>query len=288
LIPATSHPDRPEFYTGAERKEVIVGTGYRERLADRRMSSGELLWFTRDGRRTRQFAFDDRLVFGAGVFGGPWAITTFSRDERDGRRIAVAAHHHLWWPSVVAILDEEGARRGTFVNAGWVEGIRWLSPQRLLIAGFSNARDGGMVAMLDAARMDGQSPVADDASFRCTSCGNGAPLRYIVLPRSEVNIATVSPFNRAILTATGDRVIVRTLEVASAGADAVDALYEFTPQLDLVRASYSDRYWETHRALETHGKLNHSRAQCPQSRGPLAIHVWEPRSGWATVRLPRD
>ena len=40
-------------------------------------------------------------------------------------------------------------------------------------------------------------------------------------------------------------------------ADAVEALYEFSPSLELLSASFGDRYWEAHRALEAEGKLGY-------------------------------
>jgi hypothetical protein len=57
--------------------------------------------------------------------------------------------------------------------------------------------------------------------------------------------------------------------------------------LDLVHASYSDRYWEAHRALEADGKLTHTRAQCPDRDGPRQYELWEPRTGWKTVTIAR-
>jgi hypothetical protein len=70
-------------------------------------------------------------------------MTSFSVGSGpQGRRIAVAAHHWLWEPSIVTLLDADWKRRGTFVHAGWIEDVRWLAPNRLLVAGFSNAHDG--------------------------------------------------------------------------------------------------------------------------------------------------
>ena len=75
--------------------------------------------------------------------------------------------------------------------------------------------------------------------------------------------------------------MIRTLELQGGGTQSpADALYEFTPQLDLVQASYSDRYWEAHRELERLGKITHTREQCPDRDGPRQIEVWEPATGW--------
>jgi hypothetical protein len=184
---------------------------------------------------------------------------------------------------MLTILDNHGRRHGTFANPGWMERVHWLSPARLLTAGFSEAFDGGMIALVDANALDGQAPVLADSRFYCTSCGAGRPLRYIVLPRSEVNRATSSPFNRAWLQFGAGRIIVRSIEVPAAGAGpAADALYEFTPSLDLIRASFSERYWELHRELEAQGQLHHTREQCPDKDGPRDVLEWKPETGWRT------
>jgi hypothetical protein len=134
-----------------------------------------------------------------------------------------------------------------------------------------------MVALLDPDALDGQSSAPPGSSFACTSCGPAAPLRYVVLPRSEVNRASASPFNRALLTAKADSLLVRTIEMTVSGGGPADALYEFMPSLELTRASYSDRYWELHRQLEAQGKITHTREQCPDRDGPREIRVWKPQ-----------
>ena len=79
-------------------------------------------------------------------------------------------------------------------------------------------------------------------------------------------------------------ITVRTLEMQMSEADAVDAMYEFTPSLDLVSASFSERYWDEHLVLEAAGQINHTREKCPDREGPREIQVWEPQGGWRTVR----
>jgi hypothetical protein len=253
--------------------------------------NGQLVQLSRGGALERAFAFDDVRAFGAATYDGPWGVTDFRLDayaRGDASRIAVAAHHHDWWPSLVTVLDGNWRRLGTFVNAGWAERVEWVAPDRLLIAGFFEPLDAGMVALLDARALDGQSPPAGDPKFRCTACGPGAPLRYVVFTRSDVNRASASPFNRASVDMRPGGVIAHTDEVpATPGVSAVDAVYEFTPSLELTGATYSDRYWEIHRQLEAAGKLTHTRAQCPDRNGPREIAVWEPAGGWRTVPNPR-
>lgn len=261
---------------------VLVATAYTDSTPGTTVRGGELFRFSSTGRLESRFTFADDVQFGDTSYQPPWGMSDFRvHGDSAERRVAVVAHHYEWWPSVVTILDREWKRLGTFVNAGWVERLHWVSADRLMIAGFSNAYDGGMVGILDAMAVDGQSP-SDDPQYTCTSCGPGGPVRYVILPRSEVNLVTGSPFNRVVLVVKPGSVLARTIEMP-ATAQAPDALYEFTPALDLVRASYSDRYWEIHRELESQGKITHAREQCPDRNGPRDIRVWEPESGWMTV-----
>lgn len=286
--PASSIPGRqtPEWLTSGKNASVLVATANRMRVGDDVMSSGQLLWLTAAGRLERTFSFDDHLTFGAGEFGAPWLINDFRViGPKDASLIAVAGRHLQWWPSVVTVLDRQGTRRGSFVNAGWIQSLHWVTRDRLLIGGFSNLRDAGMVALLDSNALDGQSPAPEGSAFHCQSCGAGTPLRYVTLPRSELNRVTGSRFNGVVLEPTGGTMIARTTEALINDTQGVDVLYEFSPALDLVRASYSDQYWQLHEALEAQGKITHTRAQCPDRDGPRQIDVWEPRTGWRTVKI---
>jgi hypothetical protein len=109
----------------------------------------------------------------------------------------------------------------------------------------------------------------------------------VVLPRSELNRVTDSAFNRARLDVISDKVLIRTDETVERDGSIADALYEFDTSLGVVAASYSDRYWDMHRALEAQGKIHHSRQQCPDHDGPREVQMWEPSTGWRTVRLKR-
>jgi hypothetical protein len=76
--------------------------------------------------------------------------------------------------------------------------------------------------------------------------------------------------------------------VVGADGTVAAAIYEFTASLDLVGATYGDRYWDVHRALEAQGKIHHAREQCPDRNGPREIQMSEPGTGWRTIRLNRQ
>lgn len=278
---------QPLRMVSSDPPAVYVATSHRVRRQDDAVESGALIELDLEGKLHKSFSFDDEVVFDGTKYGSPWAITTFAIDETGGaRRVAVAAHHWLWDPSVVTVLDDQWQRRGTFVHAGWIEQVQWMPSNRLLVGGFSQSRDGGMVALLDAAALDGQGPEPRGARYYCETCGKNTPLRMVVMPRTEVNRVTVSRFNRAVVEITSDRIIARTIEaLPDESQGAADVLYEFTPSLDLLNASFGARYWDIHRALEMQGKLAHTREQCPDRDGPREIRIWEPQTGWSVRRI---
>ena len=135
---------------------------------------------------------------------------------------------------------------------GW-EQVQWLSPERLVVAGFSGGRDGGMVALLDAAALD------------------SGPLAMVVFPRTEVNRLGASRPNRAsVRTCADGQLSLQTVEMTSTSGDAC-AVYELDSSLDLVSAPFNERYWDMHRSLEDQGKIAHTREECPDSDGPLEV-----------------
>lgn len=287
MFPATSKTfvDRsPVRVIGGTSPGVYFATSNRASPTNDRVESGMLTLLDLQGRPQRSFSFDDQVMFQGKAYGAPWAVAGFDVNEADeSYRVAVTAHHYTWDPGLVTILDAQWQRRGTFVHAGWIEQVRWLGPERLLIGGFSNAHDGGMIALLDAAALDGQGPEPPDSPYFCATCGPDRPLRMFVLPRSEVNRASASRFNRVLLQTFADgRLFARTVEMTSAGGDAV-AVYELTTSLELVSARFGERYWEMHRALEAEGRLTHTREQCPDREGPRQVRRWDRTTGWQTV-----
>src|SRR5262249_40410478 len=153
--------------------------------------------------------------FNGEAFGSPWVLMEYHVSPGPApRRVAIAAHHYTWWPGIVALIDPHGRRLGSFVNAGWVERLYWIDQNRLAISGFNNDGNGGMFAVLDATHPDGHSPDTQKRQFICDDCPAGDPLFYAIFPRSELNVATGSRFNRATLTVTPNRFVLMTDEVA--------------------------------------------------------------------------
>jgi len=264
------------------RPQAFAATEIQFRRSDNFVEAGRLSAFSLDGTPQWDFEFDDELRIGGKPYGAPWGLTAFAvSDAGAERRIAVAGHHYIWSASLLTILDADGRRRGTFVNDGWLEAVQWLTPDRLAVSGFSQSKDGGLVALLDPAQLGAgaQSPEVDPA-HQCQNCGPAKPLRIAVMPRTEVNRVTGSRFNRATMEHVGDRLFVRTTEVAEHDRSPAEAIYEFTAGFELVSATFGERYWQLHDELFARRALDHDRAHCPDRDGPRPIHAWSPETGW--------
>ena len=285
VLTAIPEIGQPTAVVGGAVPAAFVATSHTYRRGDQQGGSGELMEFSLQGDLRHSFSFDDELTFAGKRYGPPWAVTAFAVDDSTGqRRLAVAGHHFTWDPSPVTILDAQWSRVGTFAHAGWVEALVWLSPDRLLIGGYSESRRGGMVGLLDPARLNGQGPEEPGTRYYCETCGPDRPLRMVVMPRTEVNQAAAWRFNRALIERLEDRILARTIELEMPAGQA-DVIYEFSTALELISATFSDRYWDAHRTLEDAGKIEHSREQCPDRYGPREVATWEPSTGWTAVRL---
>ena len=255
----------PLHMGGGVDPAVFVATSHRYRKADGIIEGGELLWLSPNGEARRSFAFDDRLVFGGETFGPPWAITAFAIDDSGPRRrVAVAAHHYEWSPSVVAVLDDRFQRLATYAQAGWIEDVRWLGANRLLLAGFNQTRDGGMIALIDPSIRAAQAPADAGTRYQCESCGDGLPLKIVVMPRTEINRTTASRFNRARIELFPDRIVARTEEAQSSG-DPPEAL--FAPRI-LDRAGFAERLLQRGVPIAPRRAARKARAGARSSRGP--------------------
>ena len=273
---------------GDGRAEVTVGVSSYIDPQRRAARAGEVLSLSPRGGVKWRFTFDDRVTFRERSFAGPWLLTDWQIEPAGPRpRVAIAAHDHTWWPSVVAVLDGAGRRLHTFVNPGWIESLFWVDARRLAIAGFNNARDAAAVAVLDPTQPTAAAPHTGGSPFDCLSCPDTAPEFYATLPRSELNRLTGSRFNRAAVVRRANRLVVTTIEMSDETLVAA-AIYEFDDATyALTGTRYDDVYWDTHRRLELEGRLGHSREACPERDGPGAIHVWKASEGWVRIASPR-
>lgn len=257
-----------EDLDGDGRSEVIAAI---RSAGSRDTTSDTLYCFDGRGRRRWTRSVDDRLAFRSGEYGPPWRSVDLAVFRGPaGSRIAWIVNHDVWWPSILLTLDPEGRVDGRFVHAGWLGGIEPSRDRRqLVLSGVSNEGDGSVLVALDAARIAGHSPQTAGSRYECLDCQPGPPARYIRLPRSEGSRGAPLQSLMPGIQITPDRVIVRVDHDGAQGGS--ESIYEFSERLELIRASFSDAYWQRHRELEVEGILTHATPACPEREGPSAF-----------------
>lgn len=247
----------------------------------------ELHLFSDAGKLRWRQSLQDRFTFGAGSFGPPWLAGHVAVVHVRGEaRIAWGIGHHTWWPGVLAVLDKEGRRLGTFVHAGSIRSVSAFDGPGgpfLLAGGVSNAYRAAFMAVLDAAALSGQGPTPPGSPFACAACGAVVPRRYFVFPPSDIPFASGMPYNstRSFLR-HGDEVEALTSESAP-GAPVAEMIFRFNRDFDLLEARASDS-WPAHETLEKAGKLDHGVAQCPWYLNPPPVREWIPPDRWVELR----
>lgn len=277
----------PRFQTASLLTPVgeIVGEEFLVNVAKQSDNADTYLFFNSAGRLLWKYSPQETLKFGKESFPPPWSTRALHHLTFDGdKRVALALTHHTWWPSMLVLLDPQGRPVGKFVNSGWITSVNSFTGPHgplLLAGGASNSHDGAMIAFLDAHQLAGSSPEEKGSPYECRNCGPGRPLKYFVFPRSELNIATGSTFNFAYGDPKGDQLIVQTVEEDTLPMEKhATAVYEFSNDLQLLRASFGNRYWDLHRKLEIEGRIMHSKVECPDRYGPRTVLSWDPQNGW--------
>lgn len=275
---------------GGSSKVVLTSLPFPQPMPGQKGNARQLFCFTETGELLWNFNPQYVLSYRSGQFGPPWHIWQWLRYRTAGKvRVAVVLEHEAWWPSLVVVLDPQGHEVGRFVNSGnifSVAAVESASQTFLLVGGVNNADEhSAFLAVLDGENPSGRSPENRESEFACENCPAGHPLRYFVFPRSELNIVTISHFNRTQLIAPGESGIsIHTAEYPGQPSAGADGVFEFTKDFKLKRAAWSDGYEELHRTLERSHKIDHSWEHCPDRFGPRVIRVWDPEHGWTEIR----
>lgn len=257
---------------GDGRSEVVAALQFRRREGGE--GRGELLVFDAKGNVRIRRVLDGTFRFGARDYGPPW----FPDDllvYRTGRdvRISVAAHHHTWWPGLLATFDREGRPVAQFVNAGWIHTLNVTSDRRhLLAAGVNNSFGGPSLAILDAAAPRGTSP-AGGSLPPCQNCPAGLATRYFVAGWSEIARPAATPFT-GITQVVGNSIQWRMAQ-DSGKERTPETIVTLSPEFQILDRSVDDSFAETRARLQRTGQL----APAGTWRFPT-IQEWTPATGW--------
>ncbi len=236
--------------------------------------AGHVRW-----RRT----LDDRYKFAGVDYGPEWfPVDLLVYRSPAGPRIAVALHHHTWWPAVVATFDAGGHVVGRFVNAGWIYRLGLSRDGRyLLAAGVNNGLGGAALAVLDAAKMDGTSPFDGGTLPACSNCPAGVPRAYFVVPWSDIARPTDSPAV-VLHVAESGQIELRAPQRAWTDGPVPEVIVGLSPSLEVVQRTVSDSFAQVHTLLERAGDLTHPAARCPWRTPP--VREWTPGHGWRDIK----
>lgn len=242
---------------------------------------GQLFAVDHAGRLRWQQKLDGRYKFGDTEYGPGW----FAEDilvyrTTAGARIAVAGHHHTWWPSIVSTFDGEGHRVGTYVNAGWVRRLKLTRDGRyILAAGISNAHGGAMLAVLDAANPSGVSPADGGELPACVNCPAGSPARFFVMPWSALaQPADTPPVSVSVVK---DGAIEWRAHQHGGGSNKIpEMIVTLSPTLEVRQRDVDDYFVAVHDQLDRAGVLNERNSDW---RHPV-VREWTPERGWREIR----
>jgi hypothetical protein len=256
--------------------------------ANKQLNRGELLAFSPSGRLLWTYRPDVTFDFAGRKFAGPWRIieSRFSSDPLP--RVWVSFIHHTWWPSFVMSVGASGHAEMILVNAGHVESLEMVrrgNNAYLLAGGVNNEFASAALAVIDPMRAPATSPQNAGSPFYCEQCPPGRPAKYLLFPRSELNIALGHPLNFAdiIQSATGSTSV--DVSVREAPDNSLRAIYTLAGDFTPVSVAMSDQYWTTHRELSQAGKLDHAPEQCPERTDGMVVRAWEPAAGWKEIRV---
>lgn len=214
-------------------------------------NSGSLRWI-------QSFAY--RLTVDGRQYAPPWRTSDLLAIDLSGSpRFVWVLHHHTWSPAVIAAYDAEGRLVDRYIHDGWLTTARASRDGRFLLAtGVNNKQNASILVVLDV------------RSF-------GQPLRYWVLPRSELAVTANLPLltggsePRVVVLPSG-AVQVRAVD-GPPGLPAAETVYEFDERLAFQNARRSDTYWDWHRHLEQTGRVAHAADACKARGVPPPVDV---------------
>lgn len=242
--------------------------------------NGKILWHYRP-------TFD--LTFKAQAFSGTARfLDVLVVPAKPWGTIWAASSDVEWWPSFLDRISPDGATKRTFVNSGNIRVVQRIQSGRgsyILAAGTNNEYRRAFLAILRPDDPASASPQSEGSEFQCLrGCPGTLPYRYILLPRSELNTFSLTPYNMAEkIVVRQDGFVVETDEKLS----QVSGFYDFSSNFQPERMAYSDNYKPVHEQLEREGRIKHSWADCPERTTPAVVRICDQNGHRTEQNVPR-
>jgi hypothetical protein len=231
-------------------------------LAQSDRSRRRLHVFNADGSMRWVFGYDGSVTFGTRTYTA-WNLDYVFQIPDPG----TPARSALWavskerteFPSVLHRLDvATGAPMSEYWSDGYIEevvGGTWQGKPALFVGACNNDMQASSLAVLDQASANGFAPAARSA-YRCTSCGPGSPLAFLVLPKPR-RFSALSPAGCVEKIEIDDRggLTVMASHASAPGGLAARGIYRFDERLNLTNVSAGDNYSAAFQALVRAGAV---------------------------------
>ena len=145
------------------------------------------------------------MKYGDKTYSGDYRIQGLLAKDLDGDgrlEIIVISVHRPSWPCQLALLDDRGNLKGEYWNAGYFNDVTCVDLDgdgiKEIVAGGNNNEYGlGCLAVLSPGSISGASP-RRSFDFRSTELKPGSELFYILLPRTDVDLAENYPVDAVV------------------------------------------------------------------------------------------
>ena len=277
---------------GDGNREVLVTAPLRTGPTDQDVPVTELDCFSSRGKLLWSYVPGQTFHFGSHAIGGPWYVSDIFVSSRGARPViwAVIVHHEWGISYVVELNSRTGNDTVRFVNTGDLYQVKDLQTIRgsfLLVGGFNNEYETGILAVIDKRRPFAASPQTAGTRHKCLSCPDGDPDFYFVFPRSElVDYGGIyeNPVRQIMLNSAGFDIIKAEWEGKS--DESMHFLFGLEPTFRPLSYRFDTSYDMRHRQLSRAKKLNPTLEQCPERLHPQPVRMWTPAGGWTEINLP--
>jgi hypothetical protein len=234
----------------------------------------ELLFLANPGtpRSEGLYCFDSRgqvvfhhqpkrtVRYGVQTYAGSWRPEhVFVTVDGSGRkRVWLVSTHYQEFPCVLEKLDATGNLLGEYWSDGYIESLAQseiTGRRAILVGAVNNEYRGASLAVLDEDQPTGSSP-AMSPKYSCQDCPPGRPSQFLVLPRTDVAVATGGQAAvKQIIVDRSGQVRLEVLQDAGlaweqSGGIGPNVFYLLSRDLRVIDAEFGDTYQAAHQMLE--------------------------------------
>jgi len=240
------------------------------------MGEGVVLCFDRNGRPLWRFRAGREMKCGDKTYSGDYRIHGLLAEDLDGDgqlEIIVVSVQRPSWPCQLALLNPQGRLEGEFWNAGYFNDVCLADLDddgiKEIIAGGNHNESGrGCLAVFASHSISGGSPQAT-FPYRCPGLGPGSELFYILLPRTDVDLADCYPVDAIISVDILDN---RRIQ---AKTDLSSLFYQFTFDFREKEVILSHGFMQAHEKARQEGRIRSRLDKEYEDRLVEGIRYWD-------------